>query len=131
MKEIDLYTKAHLVVAAIRILERQDTVSSSIEKVCEMISFSLEHGNLICKKLGEMGIIELVEGAYGTRLFIKNHLKIEEIPRGAGESKLEEELKKFQHDKKGLSKKVELFQAQQAEKQKNLFAELEKKLKNK
>jgi hypothetical protein len=130
MKEIDLYTKAHLVVAAIRILERQAKVSSSIEKVCQMISFSLEHGNLICKKLDEMGIIEIVKGAYGTRLFIKNHLKIEEIPRGAGESKLEEELKKFQNGKKGLSKKVELFQAKQAEKQKNLFAELEKKLKN-
>lgn len=130
MKEIDLYTKAHLVVAAIRILERQADVSSSIEKVCQMISFSLEHGNLICKKLDEMGIIEIVKGAYGTRLFIKNHLKIEEIPRGAGESKLEEELKKFQSNKKGLSKKIELFQAKQTEKQKNLFAELEKKLKN-
>ena len=130
MKEIDLYTKAHLVAAAIRILERQANVSSSIEKVCQMISFSLEHGNYICKQLDEMGIIEIVKGAYGTRLFIKNHLKIEEIPRGAGESKLEEELKKFQNGKKGLSKKVELFQAKQAEKQKNLFAELEKKLKN-
>ena len=130
MKEIDLYTKAHLVVAAIRILERQANVSSSIEKVCQMISFSLEHGNLICKKLDEMGIIEIVKGAYGTRLFIKDHLKIEEIPRGAGESKLEEELKKFQNGKKGLSKKIELFQAKQSEKQKNLFAQLEKKLKN-
>jgi len=130
MKEIDLYTKAHLVVAAIRILERQADASSSIEKVCQMISFSLEHGNLICKKLDEMGIIAIVKGAYGTRLFIKNHLKIEEIPRGAGESKLEEELKKFQSSKKGLSKKIELFQAKQTEKQKNLFAELEKKLKN-
>jgi len=130
MKEIDLYTKAHLVVAAIRILERQANVSSSIEKVCEMISFSLEHGNLICKKLDEMGIIELVEGTYGTMLFVKDHLKIEEIPRGAVESKLEEELKKFQSSKKDLSKKIESFKAEQAEKQKNLFAELEKKLKN-
>jgi len=130
MKEIDLYAKAHLVVAAIRILECQADVSSSIEKVCQVISFSLEHGNLICKKLGEMGIIEIVEGTYGTRLFIKNHLKIEEIPRGAGESKLEEEIKKFQNDKKGLSKKIELFKTEQAEKQKNLFAEVEKKLRN-
>jgi len=77
-----------------------------------------------------MGIIEIVEVAYGTRLFIKDHLKIEEIPRGAGESKLEEELKKFQSSKKDLSKKIELFQTEQAEKQKNLFAQLEKKLKN-
>ena len=130
MKEIDLYTKAHLVVAAIRILGHQANVSSSIEKVCQMISFSLEHGNLICKKLDELGIIELVEGAYGTRLFVKNHLKIEEIPRGEGESKLEEELKKFQSSKKDLSKKIELLKAKHAEKQKNLFAELKKKLQN-
>ena len=130
MKEIDLYTKAHLVVAAIRILGHQADVSSSIEKVCQMISFSLEHGNLICKKLDELGIIEIVEGAYGTRLFVKDHLKIEEIPRGAGENKLEEELKKFQSSKKDLSKKIELLKAKHAEKQKNLFAELEKKLQN-
>lgn len=130
MKEIDLYTKAHLVVAAIRILEHKDTVSSSIEKVCEMISFSLEHGNLICKKLDEIGIIELVEGTYGTMLFVKDHLKIEEIPRGIEESRLEEEIKKFRNDKKGLSKKIELFKAEQVEKQKNLFAEVEKKLRN-
>ncbi|MEA3429477.1 MAG: hypothetical protein U9Q84_09790 [Thermodesulfobacteriota bacterium] len=130
MKEIDLYTKAHLVVAAIRILGHQADVSSSIEKVCRMISFSLEHGNLICKKLDELGIIEIVEGAYGTRLFVKNHLKIEEIQRGEGESKLEEELKKFQSSKKDLSKKIELLKANHAEKQKNLFADLEKKLQN-
>ncbi len=130
MKEIDLYTKAHLVVAALRILEHQVNVSSSIEKVCQMISFSLEHGNLICKKLGEMGIIEIVEVAYGTKLFIKDHLKIEEIPRGASESKLEEELQKFQSSKKDLSKKIKLFKTEQAKKQKKLFAQLEKKLTN-
>ena len=130
MKEIDLYTKAHLVVAALRILEHQVNVSSSIEKVCQMISFSLEHGNLICKKLGEMGIIEIVEVAYGTKLFIKDHLKIEEIPRGASESKLEEELHKFQSSKKDLSKKIKLFKTEQAKKQKKLFAQLEKKLTN-
>ena len=76
-----------------------------------------------------MGIIDVVEGSYGARLFVRNFLKIEEIPRGDHESKLEEELKKFRESQKGLSQKIESIQTQQAEKKKNLFAEMEKKLK--
>ena len=129
MKEKNLYTQAHLVVAAIRIFENQDNTSTSIEKVCEIISFSLEHGNFICKKLEELGIIEIVQGAYGPGLFIKNHLKIEEIPRDEEQSKLEEELEKFRKDREDLSNKVKSFQTENAERQKKLFADLEKKLK--
>jgi hypothetical protein len=56
-------------------------------------------------------------------------LKIEEIPRQEDESKLAEELKKFQESQKGLSQKIENIQAEQAQKKKDLFAEMEKKLK--
>ena len=56
-------------------------------------------------------------------------MKIEEIPKGEKESKLEEELKKFQDAQKDLSQKIESLQAKQAKEQKNLFAELDKKLK--
>ena len=56
-------------------------------------------------------------------------LKIEELPRDDDKSKLEEELKKFQESQKGLSQKIESIQTEQAEKKKNLFAEMEKKLK--
>jgi hypothetical protein len=90
---------------------------------------SIEHSSYLSRKLKEMGIIDVVEGSYGTRLFIRDFLKIEEIPRGDDKSKLEEELKKFQESQKGLSQKIESIQTQQAEKKKNLFAEMEKKLK--
>jgi len=129
MQNSDLYANAHLMVAAIRVLTHQKNSPPSIETVCQVLSFSLEHGNFLCNKLKEMEIIEIVEGTYGTRLFTKNHLQIEDIPRGDKVSGLEEELKKFQDSKKKISTKVESFQAQQAKKQKNLFAELEKKLK--
>ena len=129
MKNTDLYSEAHLVVAAIRIFEHQNSSPPSIDDVCEIISFSLEQGNLICKKLNETGIIDFVEGGYGTKLFIKDHVKIEEIPRGEKGSTLEDELKKFQNAQKDFTKKMESLQAKQAEGQKNLFAELEKKLK--
>ena len=76
-----------------------------------------------------MGIINVVEGAFGTRLFVQDHLKIEDIPKDKKEDKLEKALKQFKDSKKDFSKKIESFQAQKAKKQKDLFAELDKKLK--
>ena len=129
MQGKNFYSEAHLVVAAIRILEHQNSASPSIDEVCRTISFSLEQGNFVCRKLKEINIIEVVEGAFGTKLFIKNHLLLEEIPQGATEDNLEKELKKFQSDKKNYIQKIELFQTEQKKKKKNLFAELEKKFK--
>jgi len=129
MQNSDFYSDAHLVVAAIRVFTHQNSTPPSMDEVCRIISFSLEQGNFICKKLKEIGIVDVVEGGFGTRLFIKNHLKIEEIPRGKKEDKLGEALKEFQNSKKDFTREVESFQAKQAKKQKDLFAELEEKLK--
>jgi hypothetical protein len=129
MKIEDLYTNAHLFVAGIRLCEYRDSTQPSIEVVCQLLDFSLEQGNFICKKLIEFGVIEMVEGAFGTRLFIKDHLKIEEIPSKEKASDLEDEVKKFQDSKKEFTQKIESIQAAQAEKKKNLFADVEKKFK--
>jgi len=129
MQNSDFYSDAHLVVAAIRVLTHQNSTPPSIDEVCRIISFSLEQGNFTCKKLKDIGIVDVVEGVFGTRLFIKNHLKIEEISRDKKEDKLGETLKKFQNSKKDFTREIESFQARQAKKQKDLFAGLEKKLK--
>jgi hypothetical protein len=127
----DLYSSAHLVVSAVRVFEHQQKVPPSIEEICTLLSFNPEQGHMICRKLGEMGVLEIVEGAFGTRLYIQDHLKIEEIPKGKKDSELAKELAAFQDSRKGISKKIESFQAQQAEKKKSLFADLEKQLKDK
>jgi len=129
IQESDFYSNAHLVVAAIRIVGHQNTAPASIDEVCKVLSFSLEQGNYICRKLKQMEIIDMVEGAYGVKLFIKNHLKLEEIPRGPIESKIEKELQEFKTSKKHISEKIESIQSEQAKKKQDLFAELEKKLK--
>lgn len=128
-KSKDLYSDAHLFISAIRVFEHQHSTPPTIEDICQVLSMSIEHSSYLSRKLKEMGIIDVVEGSYGMRLFIRDFLKIEEIPRDDDKSKLEEELKKFQESQKGLSKKIESIQTQQAEKKKNLFAEMEKKLK--
>ena len=125
----DFYMQAHLMVAAIRVFAHNHSRPPTIEDLCRMINFSIEKGNFICRKLEEINVIEAVEGTYGTRLFVRDHLNIEDIPRGEADNNFEEELKKFQESQKAISQKVESFQAKQKQKKKDLFAEMEKKLK--
>jgi hypothetical protein len=128
-KADDLYSSSHLFVAAIRVFAHRNSSPPSLDDICKTLSFSIEKGNLLLRRLKDLEIIDVVEGSYGDRIFIRDHLKLEEIPRGEEESKLEEELKKFQAAQKKLSQKVESFKAEQAQKKKSLFSEMEKKLK--
>jgi hypothetical protein len=128
MIKTDLYSNAHIFVAAIRILQHLNTSPPSIEAVCEFISLSLEQGSFISRKLTEMEIIDVVEGSFGTRLFIKNHLKLEDIKTSDEEDNLAQELQKFQANQKDKTKKIESFKAEQEAKKKNLFSDIEKKL---
>jgi len=125
----DFYSQAHLFVAAIRIHQHLKSRPPTVEDICQIVHFSVEQGNFICRKLEDMEIVKAVEGSYGNRLFIRDHLKIEDIPRGQEDHRLEEELKKFQETQKALTQKVASFQVKQEQKKKNLFAEMEKKLK--
>jgi len=129
METKDQYSQAHLVVSAIRVLEHQNSAPPSVESLCRMLKYTLEQGYMICRKLKDLDIIDIVEGAFGTRLSVKNHLGIEDIPRGVQESHLDKELKAFQNRERTKEMEVQSFKAKQEEKKKALFAEIEKKLK--
>ena len=128
-KSQNLYSSAHLFVSAIRVLEHQNNTPATLEDISRILKISIERSHYLGRKLKELGIIDEVEGSYGIRLFISDHLKIEDIPREDDGGKLEAELKKFKESQKELSHKIETIQAKQAEKKKNLWAEMEKKLK--
>lgn len=130
MKTTKTYHYSHLFVAAIRILGHQKATPPSLSEVCELLDFSLERGHFICNRLEEMGAVEVIEGAYGMRLYIKDHTLLESIPKEGQESKLDEALKQFQASRKGHADKVASIKADQKEKRKTLFADLEKKLKS-
>ena len=82
-------------------------------------------------KLTDLGIMEVVEGNFGTRIFLRDHLKIEEIPKDTKESGLGDAVKAFQNSRKKMSEKIATIQADQAKKKKDLFEELESQLKKK
>jgi len=129
MQTTKTYHQAHLFVAAIRIIDHQKSTPPTLADVCQLLDFSLERGHFICNQLVERDIIKIVEGSYGMRLFIRDHTLLEEIPQTEQENKLDQALKQFQASKKGYADKVASIQADQKEKRKSLFADLEKKLK--
>lgn len=129
MSTTNLYSNAHLFVAAVRVLSHQHTTPPSLDRVASLLLFSKEKSHLICRKLEETDVIEVLEGAFGNRIVIKDHLKLEDLPKEISESKLDEELKKFKSNKKEIEKRVESIKTEQDKKQKQLFADIEKKFK--
>jgi hypothetical protein len=123
-----LYESAHLFVAAVRFLSHRDQSPPSLAQICQALALSQERGGLLCRRLADLGAIERVEGAYGDRLFVRDHLKLEDLPREAAPDRLQDELHRFQEAQKGLTSKVENIRAEQARKKKDLFSEMEKKL---
>jgi hypothetical protein len=129
MKAETLYKNAHLFVAAVRVLEHRKSAPPAIEDVCEILSISVEQGSYISRKLKDHQVIEMVESAYGPRIFIKDHLKLEDIPAEEQKDRLGEALKEFQTSRQQHSSKIAAIKKTQQEKKKNLFADLEKQLK--
>lgn len=129
MKRTSLYDNAHLVVAAIRILEHRHSAPPTVEEVCGLLSLSVEQGGYICRKLGALDVIHTVAGAYQDRLVISDHTKIESIPKDAAPDELRKEIEKFQRTQRDQNDKIKAIQAAQKKKKKTLFAEMEEKLK--
>ena len=59
MLKTDFYTEAHLFVAAIRILQHRNAVPPSIEDISKIMTLSLEHAGIVCRKLIDLEIIEM------------------------------------------------------------------------
>ncbi len=130
MGKNNLYTQAHLIVAAIRIHEHKYAGPPTIDNICKILSISLEEGNRLCLKLSEMQIIEALEKPGETRFFVKDHLTIEEIPDQSEPNTLQSELDQFKKSRKAEINKIKSIQSEQTEKKKKLHDELEQKLKN-
>jgi len=125
----DLYQAAHLMAAAVRVLSHQRRVPPTLSAVCQALGFSEEHGLLVCRRLIEAGVLEMATTAHDNKLFVKNHLAIEDLPRGNTDTRLDEELRRFQASRGQINQKVESIQAQVEEKKRKLFAQLDEQLK--
>ncbi len=123
------YQEGHLFVSAIRVLEHLHNAPPAIDQIADMLQLSAEQAGLISRRLQQSGIIKVVESAFGDRWGVDDHLKLEDLPQEAEASQLDEALKQFKSEKDKLAQKVASIKEQQSKKQKDLFSEIEKKLK--
>jgi len=126
---MNAYTEAHLFVAAIRILQHQQSILPSLEGVCKMIDISIESGHTIVRSLERLGIIEVLEDPYSIKLSVADHLAIEKIEGHEEENSLAKELEVFQAKKQNSEKKIADIQAQIDQKKKDMLSDLETKFK--
>jgi hypothetical protein len=127
---MDVYTEAHLIVAAIRILQHRKGSPPKIEDVCALLGISDEAGHTISRKLAKLDIIVMLEDPFSTKLAVANHLEIEKIPQNAPEAGgLTQELEKFQAKKMKAEKKVADIQAEIAKKKQDMLSSVEAKFK--
>jgi hypothetical protein len=122
------YDQAHLVVASIRVLDHQNGSPPAISDVCQMLALSKEQGHLLCKKLHALDIIDVIKGAYGERLRVKEHLNIESLDRSDASDGMARALKDFRKSKTEQTKKFETLKAEHKEKKKDLFEQMQRQL---
>ena len=68
MKTNDLYTTAHLFVAAVRVLDHQDGAPPSLASVCRLLDYSDEKGSYLLNRLKELAIVDTVKSGFEDRL---------------------------------------------------------------
>ncbi len=128
MTKYSLYDQGHLVVAAIRVLAHQRKKAPVLADVCHMLGMTEEAAGLICRRLASAGVIETVTAAYDGRLVVLDQLKLEQLPKTDQQPALQAEIDQFRSKRDQLKDKVEAMRVQQKEKRKDLFADIEKKL---
>ena len=131
MKKMSPYEEAHLLVAAIRVLEFQNKKSPGYGEIAGLLGINIEKVGLLCKRMEAEGIVQLVAGPFETtHLIIADHCGIEELPREAAENRMAEEIREFKEkSKNAFEEKVKAAAEEKRKKEKELFAELERKLK--
>ncbi|MFO7930740.1 MAG: hypothetical protein ACQETG_02690 [Thermodesulfobacteriota bacterium] len=129
MKVNSLYKEAHLLVAAVRILEYRNDSPPAIEDAAGLLSISAEEAGRLCRKLKSMGIIETVEKSGETRLFVNDHLRIEDIENRPEQSSISEEVEKFRKQKQDERRSLHELKEGQQQKRKKVREDIERQLK--
>lgn len=131
MRKLSLYDEAHILVAAIRILEFKKSVTPSLKEISEFLGMNIDRVTRISNDLKHLGIINMVDGPFeSVNLLVANHTLIEGISREVKEIKMEDEIRKFQEkSKNAYETKVMAFKEEAKKKEKALFDALQKKLK--
>jgi DNA-binding Lrp family transcriptional regulator len=125
----DTYNQAHLFVASIRIFEHLYSQPPSLKGLSELLLLSEEELSRVSRRLEEEGIIGVIKSGGESRFVIRDHTKIEELPRVPEASGMEEEISQFKNKQESRLKELEQSLGKKGDRS-NIFSELDKALKD-
>jgi len=125
----DLYSQAHLFIAAIRVFEHLNHQPPSLKGLYDLLQVSEEELSRISRKLEEIGAISVIMSGGETRFTIRDYLKVEDLPQSDQTPKMEEEISMFKTKQESRLKEIEQSLAKKGDKS-SIFSELEKALKD-
>jgi cell division protein FtsB len=123
------YEQGHLWVAALRLFTHRHQRPPSVRELSEMLQVSPALGHYLCNRLSRIGVLEVVEAPFEERIYLRDHLKLEELPREEKASGLEAEVQRLKEEREKKEEEIQKIQAGQETKRKDLFSDLERQLK--
>jgi hypothetical protein len=113
------YEDGHLVVAAVRVLSHNADKPPTPEDIAKLLELAPDFVRNLVIGLGDEGILKVVENPFEIRAEVKNHIKLEDLPREAQGPSIQDELDEFVKKKKKEVEDTErMFSLDEIEKRK-------------
>ncbi|NNF06391.1 MAG: hypothetical protein HKN21_06495 [Candidatus Eisenbacteria bacterium] len=115
------YEDGHLIVAAIRVFDKQNGHPPTPDEIAAMLGQPSEWTRVLVGALERHGVLLGVESAFTIRVEIKDHLALEQLTKASDMTGFDEELKEFSAQKQQEEEALgDLFQKGDAEKKKRM-----------
>lgn len=124
-------TQAHIMVAAIRVLQHQAQRPPSVEEIATLLDLSKEYVGHLMRALDAEGIIQTIQSPFDQRFEVLDHLKIEGLPKEDQGPGFKDEVDAFHEEFEKKQKKLQnLFDTDElGERQRKRFQSLDDELK--
>jgi hypothetical protein len=126
---INPYEQGHLMVAALRLFIHREGRPPSVRDLSDMLEISTETGHYLCNRLEHLGAVKVIEAAFDEKVYLADHLKLEELPKEEKASTFEAEVQEYKEGRERQQEEIKQRRALHEDKKKDLFSDLEKQLK--
>lgn len=113
------YEDGHLVVAAVRVLSHQTDKPPTAESIADLLGLAPDFARNLVVALGEEGVLKVVETPFEIRVEVKDHAKLEDLPKQSQGPSIQDELEAFTKRKqKEVEDTRKMFTIEEMEKKK-------------
>lgn len=126
------YSQGHLLVAAVRVLEHRLAKPPTYEEIGELLGISHEVVGALARSLEAAGVVKILKTPFDTRVEVKDHQALEELPREEKGAAMKGEVEAFLKKARGKQEELEseLAGGEFQERKKKKYADLESQLKD-